>query len=160
MVRVKFYQYAIWCLIGFNIAILIFFLIFRPQPRHSNPPVNFRSEVIEMLELNKEQTAQLHSLADSHTRQMTELSDQQYRLLSPYFASLITSAENSDKQSLVLEYQRIEQEKIELTYHHFKEIRELLNEDQLPYFEEFVRRSIDRILLDRKKGPPPPKDFD
>ena len=40
-----------------------------------------------------------------------------------------------------------------------KEIKDFLNIDQMPYFEEFIRETTDRILLGRKKNTPPPKDF-
>jgi L-lysine 2,3-aminomutase len=155
----RFYKYAIWSLIGLNIAVLAFFVMLRPQPRQHNPQGNFRSEVIEMLHLNTQQASLLNASAEKHTQKMEEIDNRQFRLLSPYFASLITSAENNDKESLLNEYQQLEREKIETTYQHFQEIKDFLDDDQMPYFEEFMRKTTDRILLGKKKNPPPPKDF-
>lgn len=159
MNQVKFYKYAIWSLVGLNIAVLVFFVMLRPQPRHHNPHGNFRSEVIEMLHLNTKQTSQLHNAAEKHTQKMKEINDRQFRLLSPYFASLITSSENNDKESLFSEYQQLEIEKIEATYQHFQEVKDFLDDYQMPYFEEFMRKTTDRILLGKKNNPPPAKDF-
>ncbi|MEZ4776901.1 MAG: hypothetical protein R3D00_27250 [Bacteroidia bacterium] len=159
MNQVKFYKYAIWSLIGLNITILAFFLMLRPQPRHHNPNGNLRSEVIEMLHLNTQQASQLNASAEKHTQKMNEINDRQFRLLSPYFGRLITSSENNDTESLLNEYQQLEKEKIEVTYQHLQEIKDLLNDDQMPYFEEFMIKTTDRILLGKKKSPPPPTDF-
>lgn len=159
MNQVKFYKYVIWSLVGLNIAVLAFFVLFRPQTRHHNPQRNFRSEVVEMLHLNNKQTSQLHDAAENHSHKMREISDRQFHLLSPYFASLLSSAENNDKESLLNEYQQLEKEKIKATYQHFQEIKDFLNSDQMPYFEEFMRKTTDRILLGKKNSSPPPKDF-
>ena len=155
----KFYKYAIWSLVVLNIAVIAFFVMGRPQPRHNNPQGNVRTEVIEMLHLNSKQASQLHNAAEKHNQKMKEINDLQFRLLSPYFTSLTTSSENRDKESLLNEYQQLEREKIEATYQHFEEIKDFLNSDQMPYFEEFMRKTTDRILLGKKNNPPPPKDF-
>lgn len=160
MNQVKFYKYGIWVLVVLNIAVLAFFVMLKPQSRHHSLQRNLRSEVIEMLHLNTHQTTQLHKAAEKHNQKMKEINDRQFRLLSPYFTSLTTSSENGDKESLLNEYQQLEREKIEATYQHFEEIKDFLNIDQMPYFEEFIRETTDRILLGRKKNPPPPKEFD
>ena len=142
----KYYQYIILGLVALNLIVLAVFLLAESQPRYRQSPINIRSEIIEILDLNDEQVFHFHDLADEHKRKMRDIDRRQARLLLPYFESLADSSGEIDKDSLLYQYQLSEKEKVEVTYQHFQEIKKLLNEDQLSDFHEFMDRVIDGLL--------------
>lgn len=152
MEQSKFYKYIIVGLVGLNIAVLAFFSLSKPRPPHELSYKNNRAEVIEILHLDDQQATQLKRLADEHVRSMEEFKVQQAAILSPYFISVIDSGESNGIDSLLFQkYQESEKAKIELTYKHFQQIKELLREDQYPYFQKFVHKTVDRVLVGEKK---------
>ncbi|GAB5554837.1 MAG: hypothetical protein Sapg2KO_44280 [Saprospiraceae bacterium] len=156
----KIYKYIILGLVGLNVAILVFFLKPKPRPRHQPPNGNFQSEVIEMLHLNNQQASTLRVLADGHKQQIEKINERQGSLLISYFESLDDTLERVNKDSLLNHFQQSEKEKIEMTYQHFQDIKELLNDEQLPYFELFMSKTTERLLLNRTRRSPPPRNFD
>ena len=160
MSQIKLYKYATWGLLFLNIAVLAFFLLTKPKPQHHPPSNNFQSEVIEMLDLNTQQASTFKALAEAHNQQMRSISGQQQQLLIPYFESLTNPSSTIDSDGVLSQFQQLEREKIEVTYQHFQDIKSMLNEEQLPDFENFMNTFIHTLLLDEKKNPSPPKDFD
>ncbi len=146
MDRVKIYKYGTWSLVALNITVLAFFLFARPRPRPHPPQGSIRAEVIDLLDLDRQQTAQFNAMADDHKNQMKDINGQQKELLAPYFESLVDANESMDKDSLLEAYQQSEREKIEVTYQHFKDIKGLLTPDQLTDFKEFMEK-VTEILL-------------
>lgn len=152
MKQSKFYKYIIWSLIGLNIAVLAFFLISKNDAATKLPIKNNRSEVIALLRLDEQQAAELNKLADEHTRRMIDFKKQQAELLSPYFQNVINAEGKMANDSLQhVDYLALERAKIEMTYAHFQEIKDLLKEEQLPHFQEFMNNTINRVLLGKKK---------
>lgn len=153
----KIYKYIILGLVGLNVAILVFFLEPKPRPRHQPPNGNFQSEVIEMLHLNNQQASTLRALADGHKEEIEKINARQASLLTSYFESLDDTLERVNKDSLLNHFQQSEKEKIEMTYQHFQDIKELLNPEQLPYFEVFMNKTTDRFLIGKGRNLPPPR---
>lgn len=152
MSQLKFYKYATWALLLLNMGLLVFFLLTKPRPPHPPPPHQFQAEVIELLELNEQQISTFKKLAEEHGQKLTSINEQQQKRLPSYFNSLITSSNPINNDSILVELQRLEREKIEVTYQHFQDIKSMLNKNQLPHFENLMERFIDRLLL--KKSPP------
>ena len=159
MNQVKFYKYIILGLVGLNIVVLAFFLLTKSRPRHQPPPKNFQAEVVKIFGLDNQQASVFKELADGHKQRMKEIDKQQEKLLLRYFESLTNDSESTDKESLLNQFQQLEREKIEVTYRHFEEIKKLLNKDQLPEFEEFMKSVTNKLLSSEKKNHSPPKDF-
>ena len=159
MKQTTFYKYAIWGLVLLNMLVLAFFVFTKPKPPHSAHSHNFQSEVIHLLKLDPEQQAAFRKLAESHNQNIKLLSSQQEKLLLPYFESLTDSTQYVDKVKNLNQFQLLERQKIETTYQHFEEIKNILHQEQLPRFEEFMKIIIDNLLLKNKKNPPPPKEF-
>lgn len=147
----KFYKYLAWSLVGLNIAVLAFFLLSKSDRQHEKPKINNRSEVIELLRLDEQQAVQLNALADEHTRRMHEFRDQQAKILSPYFLNVIYSESMNNDSLLYHDYLESEKAKIEMTYSHFQEIRKMLRDEQIPHFQTFMKKTVDRVLLGKKK---------
>lgn len=159
MNQVKFYKYIIFGLVSLNMIVLAFFLLTKQHPRHQPPPKNIQAEVIKIFGLDSQQTVAFNKLTIGHKQKMREIEAQQKKLLLSYFGSLTNDIQGADKDSLLDQFQQLEREKIEFTYRHFEEIKELLNKSQLPEFEEFMRNVTDKLLSGKKKNHPPPKDF-
>lgn len=153
------YKYATWGLLFLNIAIITFFLLTKPKPGHHPSSNNFQQEVIEILNLNDEQISTFKKLATEHHQKLTTINERQQKLLPPYFESLSELSKGIDEEAILQQFQQLEREKIEVTRQHFQEIKSMLNESQLIDFEELIGRFVDRILLNKTKSPPPPKNF-
>lgn len=159
MSQLTFYKYASGGLLLLNIVVLAFFLLTKPGHQPQPPSNNFQSEVIDALDLDTQQASAFRALAEDHNQQMRSISGQQQQLLMPYFESLTSSSPTIDSEGVLNQFQQLEREKIEVTYQHFQEIKSMLTKEQLTGFETFMDTFIHTLLLDKKKNPPPPKDF-
>lgn len=145
MSKKGFYKLVILTLVGLNMVLIAFFLI---QLRHQNRPSakKIRSEVVAMLNLNKEQAATFNQFADEHKQQMKVLDAQQAQLLYPYFESLADSAIHIDKDSILEQLQLFERQKITFTYQHFEKIKQLLKKEQTPEFKTFINTITQKFI--------------
>lgn len=159
MSQLNFYKYATWALLFLNLAVLVFFILTRPRHHHHPSTKDFRSEVINILNLNDQQQSAFRKLAHEHNQSMIMLKEQQQDLLPPYFANLAEPSESIDPDKILTKFQQLEREKIEVTYQHFQDIKNLLNQEQLPYFKGLMGKLIDELLLEKQVPPSPPKDI-
>ena len=144
----RVHELIILCLVGLNIVMIVFFLTKKPNVAEKPKHRSIRSEIIDILRLNNEQIIDFHDLADSHKHQMREIEVKQARLLMPYFERLIDSSVQIDKDQLLSRLQKLERRKVELTYEHFKDIKELLKKDQMHDFEFFMKK-VSKVLIDK-----------
>lgn len=159
MSQKKFHIAIIMGLVGLNIVVLAFFLLIKPRPQHHPPPKKFQSEVVKILRLNEQQATTFSALADEHNLQLNAIKERQAKLLLPYFERLVDTSKRVDTDSILNQFQQAEKEKIEVTYQHFQEIKKILNKEQLPDFEIFMKRVTDRMLSGEQKKSPPPEGF-
>lgn len=159
MKPIKFYNYIIIGLVSLNVIILAVFLF--PKPRLIRQPSrgNFQTEVIKLFRFDRQQASNFKALTVEHKQKMEQINEQQRKLLLPFFGRLTNITASANKDSLLNRFEQLEREKIEVTYHHFEEIKQLLNKSQLIKFEEFMQNATEKILLGVKKKPSPPKDF-
>ena len=153
MNQLQLYKYATGAMVLLNIALVLFFFLTKPDPPRGDGARNFRPKAIEILQLDTNQRATFVQLAERHNQQMEALSEQQRARLKPYFGSLVDAV--SDTTALIQEVAQLERDKVEVTYQHFQEVRSILTEEQLPYFEQFVSQALDILLLNREKPRPP-----
>ena len=64
-----------------------------------------------------------------------------------------------DKLQLFAQLQQLESQKLQSTYQHFEEVKNILEEEQMADFELFMNRLLEKILLEEEKKPHPPKEF-
>jgi len=168
MSRYQLFKYATLGLLVLNLFLLgLAFLPTKSPPRRMPPDdLNFRSEVINMLDLNAEQEARFREEATQHAQVMKRLSDRQRELLEPYFHSMVDSIPLQERDSLLGEIEKLEGEKIRYTRKHFEAVRAMLSPAQQVNFEEFIHAALSIVLQKQrsrppphKKNPPPPKDF-
>ncbi len=163
MTQLQFFKAGFIVLIVLNLALVTFLIIGQPNgdiPPHAHQDPNpFKQEMIRILDLNKDQQVEFEKLANAHHDDMVKLEDKQKALLRPYFNGLINPEQSIDNESLLMEVEHLERQKLELTYNHFMDIKAMLSESQLPRFKEFTNRAVGRILVDDKNRPHPPKDL-
>ncbi|MEO0900006.1 MAG: hypothetical protein AAFY71_26565 [Bacteroidota bacterium] len=140
MSQEKFYKYIVASLVGLNVVVLAFFLLAKPKRQPNSSSENIRNEIIELLRLDELQRSTFEASADTHKHQMREFNQREKKLLALYFKCLSDEPCRIDKDSLLNQFLLVEKNKIEATYHHFQEIKDILNEDQLSDFEVFMQK--------------------
>lgn len=144
MSKRRLYQFTILSLVILNVIITVFFLFeLKYRNKSSN---NIRSEVVEILNLDNEQTSIFNELADEHKQQMKELDELQAELLYLYFGSLSNSSISIKNDSILQQLQQFERKKIELTHQHFEKIKELLKKEQIPQFKSFINIITEKFI--------------
>lgn len=146
-----------------NIGVLSFFLLTKPDRsgHHINHPPNQkpRTDIMDILQLDAKQESTMHRFADYHNEEMKDIQKKQHDLITSYFQSVANDSISEENERTILQIQKLEKEKIEITQQHLLDVKSLLNEDQLIHFKEFVRAVSNLILSKEKKNPRPPKDF-
>ena len=159
MSQLKFYKRVTWGLLFLNIGMLAFFLLTKPGPPHQKPRHAFEEEIVELLNLDNEQKAEFEKMAMDHHEKMNTISHKQSELLPVYFETLVNQKRQIDTNRIKNQYQQLEWDKIQVTHAHFEQLKLLLNDNQVPHFQTFVDKIMDRLINPQKKSNPPPKDF-
>ena len=163
MKQLQFFKIGFVVLAVLNLALVAFLVMGKsgghrpPHQGDGNSP--FKQEAIAILNLNEEQQAEFEKIAKAHHEEMMKLEQTQKELVRPYFDGLANPDKESERQKLEFEIQKLEVQKLKLTYLHFLEVKSILTESQIPQFEIFTKKAIQRILLDGKKPLGPPKDL-
>lgn len=155
MNKSQLYKWSTFFLLLINFGMLTFF--FSTKPSHPNED-RFRKTVKEELNLNSTQEKLFLRSAEKHEEIITNLNKQQEALWIVYFNTLKTTATSAKKDSISMDLQRIEFQKIDVTYQHFEEVKSFLNQSQMDGFEIFLDRILERITR-KEKNPRPPKEF-
>lgn len=134
-------------LLVLNVSIIAFFFI--TKPKHA--PVGhvnhgFMEEAIDRLDLDEKQEEVFAQSAKRHNMMMKEISAKQKELLKPYFLTISDKGNNVNKDSIIVEIQKLKEKKINETYHHFEEVKTLLKPEQQKYYDEFLLQAIGRIM--------------
>lgn len=155
----KFYKLTTLGLLLLNVAILAFFLLTKPTAPNAPPfREGMRSHATDIFDFDKEQEVSFKKLAKQHHQQLQAIHEQQRKLLPNYFKSLTDSVAEYDTEIVLEELQKIEQEKLLVTKQHLLAVKNILNEEQIVHFREFVDRILSTIVAKGRKRPPPPKD--
>lgn len=156
MDKSKFYKISAIALLLINIAAFTFFFLSKPSHKEG-PPKNhdFRIEVVDILGLNEKQENKFIESVERHKDMMHRISEKQSRLMESYFRGLTGVSESVNNEEILDMHCRLEQEKIEQTYLHFKEIKQLLTPDQKEKYKKFLERATDVLLTKNHPKPPP-----
>ncbi len=137
-------------LVVMNGAVLFYFLTGRqiPPPRHDK-------RIIEALHFDDLQQQEFEKLKFGHRDQMNRLDDAFNGLLKDYFETL-ASGNTSMRDSLANELGKIEQQRVNITWDHFNDLKKLCKPEQAEDFNNFLPELI-RFIVQRgpKNGPPP-----
>lgn len=152
MNQLKIYKYTALLLLVLNVGMLAFF--FMTGSNRNRPEGNLKDNAKAILHLDNEQNDRFLTLAKAHSEAMNTLDIKHKAVLSSYLEQLLESDMNFDSKASALEIGAIEKEKVESTFHHFKDVKSLLREEQQPYFEKFIMRAMQFMLSKNKKRPP------
>ncbi len=135
MKKETFYRVLIGLLLVLNLLQIGFFLLTKPPhpPKHK-----FKGHAPEILHLTEEQGYQFHNITRAHHKNMRFFDKEEKKWIALYF-------ENESEDNLK-EIQRIHKQKIEFTKAHFEDIKAMLHENQLQYFELFRTEVLHRIM--------------
>lgn len=159
MRKLKFYKVATVLLLTLNIAMVALYMFFDPKPSHHRSGNALQSQIVSALLLDDRQEEAFRMFAKQHRDEMDALSHDQQSLLTTYFNVLIEPSEGSKKDSLLVQFQELERQKLQVTYQHFEDIRDLLSVEQIPLFNSVMHEIISGLLRSPDKSPSPPKDF-
>ncbi|UZR99358.1 hypothetical protein [Chondrinema litorale] len=163
--HIQFYKWALIAMILLNIGLLTFLVINKPQPHrlgntlHPNERRAFREVAANILQLDEQQKSQFIELTKKHNRQMRAIEMKQKEILKVYFGKLLEKNDTTNANKLIGEVNKLEKEKIEVTYEHFEEVKSILKDNQYIGYEEFVDKALEKLLLETKKKTPHPKGF-
>ena len=161
MNQLSFYKYTTWGLLVLNLAMIAFFFLTKPEfPQQRRPPGDHQKmNASTTLGLNKDQTEKFLTSAKRHEGEIKSIDAQQKELLTQYFNSLIDTTLMSKNQITIDSFTTLEKQKIEITYRHFQEIKDILSFEQVNDFEPFMKEVLKKAIPRHRKNPPPPKDF-
>lgn len=157
MTQLKLYQFATWGLLVLNLSMVAFFFLTKPAPPDRAEGQQFKNEAISILQLDEQQRGVFSKLAMAHAEEMRRLMTAQQDLLKPYFDHLLTETEGVNPDSILLQYQQLEKEKLVVTYQHFQDIRGILNDNQKGNFQSFMEEATRTLLPKRGDGARPPR---
>ena len=147
MSQIKFYKYGMLGLLILNISIISFFFITKPKHPNELPgDSNFMRSTLVDLELDEDQKEIFYQSSMRHNTMMRKISEDQKSLLKPYFLSISHSKDYINKDSIIIEIQKLEEKKVNETYVHFEEVKALLKPEQQKNFDEFLLHAIGRIM--------------
>lgn len=146
----QFYKYSAIILLLINISLVTFFVI--KKKGHHNPG---HLHAAKTLNLTDDQADQFKILAKEHHQALMSVKEQQLDLLNTYFQSLYNDSSTSNEEELAA-ISAIETKKIELTYNHFLQVKQMLTADQQKNYKEFIQETVQKVL-GGKRGKQPHK---
>lgn len=147
--NIKFYRNLSIVLLCINLALLAFFFLMPPPHHHPRTPNGNHAK--KHMSLTEQQQDKFMLLATQHQKQMIHYNQQQHSLIEQYFSPLINPNIVIHSDSLLTAIKRLEEQKVTITYQHFEDIKNILQENQYTLFEDFVQKSINIILQRREK---------
>lgn len=143
MNRVKILRGAVIFLFLLNTG-LIFFLMGRP-PRPEGP----KREIIQLLELDKEQVAQYEEIIMAHQIEIQTQDAKIIELKQALYQGLIDNQVDTDSIFNLLSQEKIMIEKMH--YNHFVALEALCNENQKGNFEKLTKRLTELFSIKKER---------
>ena len=136
---------------------LLFFLMNPPNhppqyPKETPGPLFQR--ISEKLQLTPEQQQSFERMAMEHREKMHEIENRQATLVNAYFETL-KHEETTEANRLLTQITKQEASKLQITYAHFQDLKNLLNPSQKADFQLIVEDVL-KVIVNQSKVPPPP----
>ena len=135
-------------------AFLAYLLVAKPmsRPKKERPKSELFKRISNELMLTPDQRTKYEELAKEHREQMNTLERKQSPLVKSYFETLMDDSGPGEIQDSIL---HIEKQKLEVTYSHFSELKNLLDPSQQKNFESVIEDML-QVLINKPNMPPPP----
>lgn len=130
-------------------GLLVFEILTHKPPRHPRH-IDYKQQVIEQLHFDEQQIEAYEKLVQEHQILMVRLEELKGEKMAVYFNQL-NQNDSTNAAELMAEITRLEQQRIQVTYDHFADIKALCRPDQLSGFEEVVQKAI-QMLATRNRG--------
>lgn len=157
MKKDMFYRAVIIILLLLNLGTLGFMWMNGREHtgEHGHHPPRPDGIIITRLGLNEHQQEQFFTFRDEHHGQMVEIQQESSKLHKELFALLQqANADTVLKDSLLARIQILNLRKEEVTFHHFQQLRSILNPGQLDKFDDLVE-DISQQIMGPHRGPKP-----
>lgn len=132
----KFLTISVVILLIMNLGMLGF-LFFGPHV-HNKKHEPTRLFIINKLNLNEDQIAKYDDLIEEHSSSVIKREQQIKKLKSDTYQYLKGKSDGTEKDSNIEKIVQIQREIEHIHLKHFQDIKAILNDDQLPRFEELV----------------------
>ncbi len=153
MSKEKLLMYLVIVLVLIN-AIIVSFLLLNKQNPAPRKQETFQLIQHELL-LEDKQIEKFENLRHVHREQMNDLDKKFKETLITYF-NLLRDSNNElfNQDSLENILAAIEKDKAKITLNHFKEVKNILNQEQRIKFDKLIPELI--TVMSSKNSPPPP----
>lgn len=151
MKKEKFLWIFIIVLIAINAATLFFIV----SGRRPEPGSKFDRTVIDKLKLTDGQIKQFNIMKREHHQDIIRVDAEMRSIYERYFYLLTDTANSSDKDSLEVILSNKQKEKIQITYHHFDNLKSICTKEQQEKFKELVPLLMH--VINPQKNPVPPR---
>jgi len=128
----------LWVLIIVLIAVNAATLFFIVSGRRPEPGNRFDRTVVEKLQLTKKQITQFEILKREHHQDIMAVDAQMSSNYERYFYLLNETNGSTAKDSLEIILSSQQKEKIQITYHHFENLKNICTKEQQAKFKELV----------------------
>lgn len=157
MTKLNLYRLISLILLVVNLSLTVFLYLNRPEARGRDGRDN-PERLVEALGFGAAERTAFEDSKTRHQEGMRELTEQKGDQLRAYFAALLPgSTTDSTQQALLLaRIDSIEAARIQLTYQHFEEVKNLVRSENEAAFGDFVKKALDRLLITDNKRPGPP----
>jgi protein CpxP len=129
---------------------------------HRGGPNPVDRMMTERLQLTPEQEDAFRILKDEHHSQIMDIQQEEKQLHTDLFALLKTKdTDTTAKNALLSKLETNDRRKEEVTFEHFRKLREILTPEQDVRFDELVEEISSHIMSQHRPGgvpPPPPRD--
>ena len=150
MNRSKFYKYAAIGLLLLNVTLIAAFFITKPKGR---PGDNNRLNIEEHFKMDKAQHDLFLKNLELHIEQSNEIRKKQLKILKPYLYS-VGEIQLAEERTVFVDLMKdLEAKKLESMYEHLNGLKSILNEDQMPLFDLFLKRRLEEMTNKNKKMP-------
>jgi Spy/CpxP family protein refolding chaperone len=158
MQTTQFYKVVIIILVLLNLGTLTF--LWFGKPRAGNIPDRGQSAefLIRELTLTPSQQDNFGKLREEHRLKLTNLQEQDRILHDRFFEAVFLPGHDTLAMSILADSIASVRKQMEiLTFEHFRQLRQLLSEDQKMKFHQVFRKALERVMpLPEPPGPPPP----
>lgn len=144
MNKVKFYKIASISLLLLNVFLVSAFFITKPKGMHDSRRGTNAQELLKMDEVQ-------HDLflanVESHHREMEAIMEKKIEILKPFLYSVGNSDQTESQDATIQMMKEFEGQKLVSTYKHLQDVKNILNEDQLPLFDSFLKQRLEDMTV-------------
>ena len=157
MNQIRFYKIIVIVLVLLNLGTLTFLWFGRPRPEHEPDRGKSAKFLIHELALTPGQQDEFGKLRDEHRRRLTILQKQDSRLHDRFFEAIFLPVPDTLTAKILSDSIAEVRRQMELlTFDHFRQLRQLLNEEQKNKFHRVFRQALEHAMPLPEPPPPPP----